>query len=57
MPLKFNKLYTLKKSFLNEINIYKYIIYININNNLFLDFLKNNYFEKKLREIHSKCVS
>ncbi len=54
MPLKFNKLYTLKKSFLNEIDIFEYIIFININNNLFLDFIKNNYFEKKLREIHSK---
>lgn len=54
MPLKFNKLYTLKKSFLNEIDIFEYILFININNNLFLDFIKNNYFEKKLREIHSK---
>lgn len=54
MPLKFNKLYTLKKSFLNEIDIFQYILFININNNLFLDFIKNDYFEKKLRRIHSK---
>jgi len=53
-PLKFNKLYTLKKSFLNEINIFEYIIFININNNLFLDFINNDYFEIKLKEIHKK---
>ena len=54
IPQRFNRLYFINKSFVNEINIYDFIIYKRIFGIYFLDFQNSDYFEKELKKLYFK---